>query len=98
MGILHILYVHSFFSDTPTRRMNFLMSIHLQLHSSVSLSSELVVGSFDRVSLTVASSPVRSAACTSTSLRVLAAVDRSTELKCCGPFVSRCKLAYVRPV
>ena len=37
--------------------------------------------------LTVAISPVRSAACTSTSLRVLAAVDRSTELKCCGPFV-----------
>ena len=39
------------------------------------------------VSLTVAISPVRSAACASTSLRVLAAVDRSTELKCCGPFV-----------
>ena len=39
----------------------------------------------------VAISPVRSAACTSTSLRVLAAVDRSTELKCCGPFVPRCK-------
>ena len=37
--------------------------------------------------LTVAISPVRSAACTSTSLRVLAAVDRGTELKCCGPFV-----------
>ena len=37
--------------------------------------------------LTVAISPVRSAACTSTSLRVLAAVDRSTELECCGPFV-----------
>ena len=34
----------------------------------------------------------------STSLRVLAAVDRSTELKCCGPFVPRCKQAYVRPV
>ena len=41
--------------------------------------------------LTVAISPVRSAACTSTSLRVLVAVDRSTELKCCGPFVPRCK-------
>ena len=41
--------------------------------------------------LTVAISPVRSAACTTTSLRVLAAVDRSTELKCCGPFVPRCK-------
>ena len=41
--------------------------------------------------LTVAISPVRSAACTSTSLRVLAAVDRSTELKCCGPFVPSCK-------
>ena len=41
--------------------------------------------------LTVAISPVRSAACTSTSLRVLAAVDRSTELKCCGRFVPRCK-------
>ena len=41
--------------------------------------------------LTVAISPVRSAACTSTSLRVLAAVDRSTELKCFGPFVPRCK-------
>ena len=41
--------------------------------------------------LTVAISPVRSAARTSTSLRVLAAVDRSTELKCCGPFVPRCK-------
>ena len=37
--------------------------------------------------LTVAISPVRSAARTSTSLRVLAAVDRSTELKCCGPGV-----------
>ena len=41
--------------------------------------------------MTVAISPVRSAACTSTSLRVLAAVDRSTELKCCGPFVPRFK-------
>ena len=41
--------------------------------------------------LIVAISPVRSAACTSTSLRVLAAVDPSTELKCCGPFVPRCK-------
>ena len=41
--------------------------------------------------LPVAISPVRSAACTSTSLRVLAAVDRSTELKCCGPFVPRRK-------
>ena len=60
------------------------MSIHLP---SVALSSERSNGSF----LTVAISPVRSAACTSTSLRVLAAVDRSTELKCCGSFVPRCE-------
>ena len=52
----------------------------------------LVEVSFERVSpLTVVISPVRSAACASTSLRVLAAVDRSTELKCCGPFVPRCR-------
>ena len=59
--------------------------------SSVSLSSEFfVVVVFRMVSLTVATSPVGSAACASTSLTVLVAADRGTN-ECRGPFLPICR-------
>ena len=58
--------------------------------SSVSMSSDYVFLVFFEWSLlTVATSPVGSAACICTSQGVLAAVDRDTHL-CCGPFLPSC--------
>ena len=69
------------------------------LHApSVFLSSELLLFFFvlQTVSLTVATSPVGLVASSSTSLVVLAAVDRGTN-SCRGPFLPSCGEAYVRP-